>query len=117
MNLNKKMFKFYKNSFYVQFMEKYYKIQLFFFDERLANDSLYYMIDCYIAIIEILKKVKFSIRGYSNSEFCNIYINEEIYDIDRNYNNYKKDIENQLMQYKEMVNKNIESILVKNSLI
>ena len=53
------------------------------------------MIDCYIAIIEVLKRVELSIRGDTNSEFKNINIKEVIYEITTRYENYKNDIENE----------------------
>ena len=108
---NKEKIKCYENSFYNELSKQYAKIvqnSSLFFDEKRVNDVLNYMIDCYIAIIEVLKRVELSIRGDTNSEFKNINIDEIIYDINEKYDNYKEDIEKELKNIKATIDKNIE---------
>jgi len=108
---NKEKHKFYENSYYNLLARQYGIIvqnSALFFDEKRVNDVLNYMIDCYIAIIEVLKRVELSIRGDTNSEFKNINIKEVIYEITTRYENYKNDIENEFKNKKAMVDKNIE---------
>ena len=108
---NKEKLKFYENSYYNELARQFGIIvqnSSLFFDEKRVNDVLNYMIDCYIAIIEVLKRVELSIRGDTNSEFKNINIKEVIYEITTRYENYKNDIENELKNKKAMIDKNIE---------
>ena len=108
---NKEKIKCYENSFYNELSKQYAKIvqnSSLFFDEKRVNDVLNYMIDCYIAIIEVLKRVELSIRGDTNSEFKNINKDEIIYDINEKYDNYKEDIEKELKNIKATIDKNIE---------
>lgn len=69
------------------------------------------MRDCYIAIMEVLKRVELSIRGDSNSEFKYINIEEVIYEIGMQYENYKDDIE------KEIKNTKIIMIIISKEIL
>jgi hypothetical protein len=112
MKTNIKKHKFYENSFYEQLVQEYGKIlknSTIFFDEKRVNDVLNYMIDCYIAIIEVLKRVELSIRGDSNSEFGSIKIEDVKNEIDDKYNTCKNNIEFQLIQTKINIDNNIEN--------
>ena len=84
-----------------------------FFNEKRVNDVLNYMKDCYIAIMEVLKRVELSIRGDSNSEFKYINIEEVIYEIGMQYENYKDDIEKEIKNTKIIMIKISKEILVR----
>ena len=71
------------------------------------------MRDCYIAIMEVLKIVELSIRGDSNSEFKYINIEEVIYEIGMQYENYKDDIEKEIKNTKIIMIKISKEILVR----
>lgn len=71
------------------------------------------MRDCYIAIMEVLKRVLLSIRGDSNSEFKYINIEEVIYEIGMQYENYKDDIEKESKNTKIIMIKISKEILVR----
>ena len=118
MKTNIKKYKFYENSFYEQLVKEYGKIlqnSTIFFDEKRVNDVLNYMIDCYIAIIEVLKRVELSIRGDSNSEFGSINIEDVKNEIDDKYNTCKNNIEFQLNQTKINIDSKIENDFSKQN--
>ena len=60
------------------------------------------MRDCYIAIMEVLKRVELSIRGDSNSKFKYMQ-----------YENYKDDIEKEIKNTKIIMIKISKEILVR----